>query len=133
MIEQTIWIPGRMPGLNDFIGAMNRNRFIGNKMKRENTELVTLLAKSKLNRIQYPVTIRFVWHEPNNRRDPDNIIFAKKFILDGLVEAGILPNDTQEWIMGFSDSWLSAPPKNSKTKVHPPIEPGILVTIKEIV
>lgn len=133
MREQTLWIPGRMPGLNDYIGAMNHNRFLGNQMKQENTNLVAMLAKTKLNPVKYPVTIQFVWQEPNDRRDPDNIIFAKKFILDGLVVAGILPNDTQKWIMGFSDSWISAPPKNSKVSVHPQIEPGIMVTVKEIV
>ncbi len=133
MREQTLWIPGRMPGLNDYIGAMNHNRFLGNQMKQENTNLVAMLAKTKLNPVKYPVTIQFVWQEPNDRRDPDNIIFAKKFILDGLVVAGVLPNDTQKWIMGFSDSWISAPSKNSKVSVLPKIEPGIMVTIKEIV
>lgn len=133
MREQLLWIPDRMPGLNDYISAMNRNRHIGNDMKQTYTDLVTMLAKTKLNPVKYPVTIQFVWQEPNDRRDPDNIVFAKKFILDGLVKAGIIPNDNQKWIMGFSDSWISAPPKNSKVQVLPKIEPGIMVTIKEIV
>ena len=134
MNTQVLWIPGRMPGLNEYIAAMNRNRFIGNQMKQENTNLVTMLAKmNKLTPIKYPVEIEFLWQEPNNKRDPDNIIFAKKFILDGLVIAGILPNDTQQYIYGFSERWVAQPPKNSKYKMHPQIEVGVQVTLKEVV
>lgn len=101
---QRLFIPQRMAGLNDLIGAINRNRFLGNQLKQNETNLVALYAKG-LKPCQYPVYIDFRYYEPNAKRDPDNIAAAKKFILDGLVVAGILPNDTQKWILGFSDTW----------------------------
>lgn len=77
---------------------------IAAKMKKEWTELSsTFFRKIKINK---PVSVRFTWHEQNTRRDPDNIIFAKKFILDGLVISGALPNDNQQWIKSFSESWF---------------------------
>ena len=97
-----VFIPGRMPGLNEYIAAMNRNRHIGNAMKQENTDTAAWCFKGH-RPVTVPVLVQFVWHEPNTKRDPDNIIFAKKFILDGMVKAGVLPNDTQQWILGFKD------------------------------
>lgn len=49
------------------------------------------------------VFIVFVWYEPNKNRDPDNIAFAKKFILDALVRKRILKGDSQKYIQGFHD------------------------------
>lgn len=133
MREQTFFLPIKFPGLNEYVDANRRNRHIGAKMKQEYTDTVTMLVKNKGFHVKYPVTIDFVWQEENTRRDPDNIIFAKKFILDGLVDAGILPADTQKWIMGFTDSWIAKPPKNSKIAIHPQIEVGVQVTVKEII
>lgn len=102
---QTKKIPYKFPGLNDYISAERRNRFLGAKMKKEWTELSELHFKS-MKSFTKPVNILFVWTEQNARRDPDNIIFAKKFILDGLKNAGIIPDDTQQWIKSIKDTWL---------------------------
>ena len=50
-----------------------------------------------------PVHVYFAWVEPNRRRDIDNIAFAHKFILDGLVDAGVLKGDSQKYVTGFVD------------------------------
>lgn len=117
--EQQLHIPHRLPGLNEFIAALNRNRFVGNQMKRDNTILVTMYAR-RLTPVQNPVVLEFRWVEQNAKRDPDNVVAGKKFILDGLVEAKILPNDTQKYILGFSDTWSVGE------------EPGVTILIKEV-
>lgn len=132
-MTQNFWLPIKFPGLNDYIAAMNSNRHTGNQMKQQYTNAVKLLVQKDGNRVRLPVHITFIWHEENAKRDPDNIIFAKKFILDGLVAGSVLPNDTQQWVYGFADSWVAAPPKRSKVKVSPIIEPGVMVRVKEIV
>lgn len=60
----------------------------------------------KLRPVKGRVRIEFTWYEPNKRRDPDNVVFAKKFILDGLVRAGILENDGWRIVTEFSDKWI---------------------------
>lgn len=117
-MQQELFIPERLAGLNDLIGAINRNRFLGNQLKQRETNLVALYAK-RLKPCEHPVFIDFQYYEPNAKRDPDNIAAAKKFILDGLVVAGVLPNDTQKWIVGFSDRWYVS------EKI------GVLITIRE--
>lgn len=47
--------------------------------------------------------VRFEWHESTKKRDADNIAFAKKFILDALVNMRVLPNDSRKYVKGFYD------------------------------
>ena len=39
------------------------------------------------------VDLEFVWYCKNRRKDKDNILVGQKFIIDGLVEAGVIEND----------------------------------------
>lgn len=46
----------------------------------------------------------FRWFAPNRMKDPDNIAFAKKFILDAMQAAGVLPRDSWRYVGGgFAD------------------------------
>ena len=87
-------IPGRLPGLNDMIDAARKNKYESAKMKKAYTELVAWCAKSaRLPHLSSPVDLVFTWYEPNRKRDKDNIMAGQKFILDGLVQAGVIAND----------------------------------------
>ena len=89
-----LFIPGRLPGLNDMTDAARRNRYESAKMKREYTDLVAWCAKSarlpRFDRVDLVIT----WYEPNRKRDKDNIMAGGlKMILDGLVVADVIKND----------------------------------------
>lgn len=114
-------IQGTMPGLNDFLAAVNRHRLMGNKMKQEQTERVAWAAKQQLPVFTKAINLTFVYREANRKRDKDNIAFAKKFILDGLVMAGRVPNDTWAWIGDWSEAF-----------VVDAAAPGITVIISEV-
>lgn len=47
--------------------------------------------------------VRFEWHEKTKKRDADNIAFAKKFILDALVNMRVLEDDSRKFVKGFYD------------------------------
>ena len=47
--------------------------------------------------------VRFEWHERTKKRDADNIASAKKFILDALVNCGVLQDDSRKYVKGFYD------------------------------
>lgn len=98
-------IPGELTDLNTYIDAERGNRYAAAKIKREMTDYVTLFAKRFKTEIRTPVRIRFNWITKDERKDPDNIAFAKKFILDGIVSAGLLPNDGRKQIKGFTDDF----------------------------
>lgn len=62
-----------------------------------------LACKSKLNRGDLtpgePVEVTLIWYvTTNHRRDIDNPVATLKPICDGLVDAGLVPDDTPEWI-----------------------------------
>lgn len=101
-------VMSRLPGLNEYIKDINNNRFKGNKLKQNTEEMISsgiyaALLRKTLKRVSVPVYISFFWHEKTRRRDPDNVVFAKKFILDALQKCGILHNDCQKYIKGFKD------------------------------
>jgi len=89
-------IPGRLPGTNEIVVAAKSHFGAYAKMKDEYTNAVAWLAKKlpKFERVDIVIT----WHEPNLKRDIDNIAGGTKFILDGLVRAGTIPDDSQRYI-----------------------------------
>ncbi len=107
-------IEGGFPSLNDYIRAERGSLYAANAMKRECTDLAAWSArKARMPRFSKPVTVRFRWVERNRRRDLDNVAFAKKFVLDGLVAAQVIGNDTPQYVRGFTDSFAydSASPR----------------------
>jgi Holliday junction resolvase RusA-like endonuclease len=98
-------IPGELTDLNAYIAAERGNRYAGAKIKAEMTDYVAWIAKSLKTEIRTPVRITYHWYCKNKRKDKSNIAFAKKFIEDGLVAAGVLKNDGWNDIEGFSDEF----------------------------
>lgn len=100
----TCEIPFRLPSLNEYIAVCRRNRYQGAQFKREWDNKIGLCV-SRLKRPENVVRIHFTWYEPNYRRDVDNVAFAKKFILDALVERGVLKDDSPKYVCGFTDEF----------------------------
>lgn len=99
-------IEGELTALNEFINAERRNRYIAAKIKKGETGYCQDVAEKselKLQETDFPCALIITWYVKNKRKDADNIAFAKKFILDGLVEAGVLPNDNRKYVQGFTD------------------------------
>ena len=88
--------------LNQYINATRTNRYVSAKIKKSETEIarLSLLGSPKLNT---PCKLRFIWSCADKRTDLDNIVWARKFIIDGMVKAGIIENDSMKYIIGFED------------------------------
>ena len=99
-----IILPFRLPSLNDYIKAINRNKYVGNKMKQEAQLDISFFLKG-VKPVEKPCILHFTWIEKDKRRDLDNIAFAKKFILDALVNDGILKDDSYRYVRGFTDDF----------------------------
>jgi hypothetical protein len=93
------------------------------KLKAKWTKHIALLARSA--RIG-PVTLasfEFLWSEVNQKRDLDNIAAGgRKLVLDGLVEAEVIPNDGWANVRGWIDRFIVCQPGE---------KPGVTVTIVE--
>ena len=107
-------IPGELPTLNEIIAASKKGR--GGyqpyaEMKRENDLLVALSARS-VKRSFEKIDLKITWCCKNKRKDKDNIMAGTKFILDGVVQAGLIPNDGWGQIGMISHKFtVSKPPR----------------------
>lgn len=119
MDENRLIIPGELMGLNEFINIQRTHPQAGNQAKRKNTarcKHATLAAIKQGLTIPVPTTIRIIWYCKNRRKDPDNIAFAVKFILDGLVNAGALDNDGWDQVKRISHEF-KVDSKNPRVEV----------------
>lgn len=98
-------IYGRFPGMNEIISSNRYSRFAGAGQKKKCTHsVISAIREAKLSPVDsLPVKLELTFYEPNNRRDVDNIIGGgMKFIMDGIVKAGILPDDSRKYVTGYS-------------------------------
>lgn len=73
-MKYLLTIPGKLPGLNDYIAAERANRHKGAKMKADSGQIVEYAILEQLSgiRLERPVYMFYTWREPNKRRDKEN-------------------------------------------------------------
>ena len=92
--------------LNTYIKKERTHRQIAAKVKKEETQFSEWETMYKHHKLNYPLKIIFTWHIKNRKKDPDNICFAKKFVLDGFVKSGFLTGDGQKQVSAFEDKFI---------------------------
>lgn len=91
-----IVIPGELPDTNTIITESKKGRGKWqpyNEMKQEYTNTVAWIAKSEIKKQLTKIDLEITWICKNRRKDKDNISGGIKFILDGLVVAGVIKDD----------------------------------------
>ena len=98
-------IYGTLDGLNTYTKQSRANKYSSNKMKQDNQKrVIQAIRDAKLSTVtKYPFRIKTTWYEPDMRRDGDNVAFGKKFLLDSLVQAGIIENDSRKFVNEYYD------------------------------
>ena len=105
-------VPGCFAGMNEFISANRTGKGKWNKantMKQQDqgTLIATLRPVLRQKGIRYPIYIRYHFYEPSARRDKDNISgYFHKIFQDARVVGGWLPDDSWDYISGFSDDFF---------------------------
>lgn len=93
----------RFPTLNEYIDCERGSTIAAAAMKKKCTEQVKdQCVSQQIESVKGKVDLLFEWHS-STRHDPDNVAFAKKFILDGLQAAGVLENDNRKFIGTMAD------------------------------
>lgn len=100
-------IDKRLMGLNEYTKQNRTNKYAGASAKKKEQSYIIWCIKEQLGNVSItkPVIGHFRWIEENKRRDLDNICFAKKFILDALVQAEVLADDNRKIVTNFTDSF----------------------------
>jgi Holliday junction resolvase RusA-like endonuclease len=116
--KQTFFIPGPLPGANDII---RKHHMVYSTLKsRWGLTIARCILVAKLKPVRH-CHVSFTWNERHDRRDPDNVIFGQKFVLDALRDTNIIPDDTREHILSLTHCVLTYASK-----------PGVYVTIEEV-
>ena len=93
----------RFPTLNEYIDCERGSTIAAAAMKKKCTEQVKeQCLLQQIQPVNGRVDLLFEWHS-STRHDPDNVAFAKKFILDGLQLAGVLENDNRKFVGTMAD------------------------------
>ena len=112
---QSFFVPGRLPGANDII---RKHHMVYSRFKSEwGLTIARCIIVSKLKRVGY-CRIEFVWHEPNDKRDDDNVMFAQKFVLDALRDTKIIQDDRRQFVYSLTHRVIVDPD-----------QPGVEVTV----
>lgn len=125
---QTFFFPGLLPGLNELIDAAKTKRTdrragsAYTTMKKQYGEtLQWQLLKDGAQHVAHAF-FEFQWVERDESRDPDNITGGgRKILLDALVKAGVLTDDSRKYVRGWVDRWATDPNN-----------PGVRVTIHNV-
>lgn len=88
---------------NDLVHALNRGIHAGNDLKRYYTGIAAEYAREAAIQQGWrvpdaPVDVWITWYELDRRRDPDNVHGGAKTVMDGLVLAGAIRDDSQRWV-----------------------------------
>ena len=144
IIYNTFFIPGKVPSLNDLNAfraiqgpprsSMILRRSPGKKKKNTYTFNKYNDEKQKWSKIVYDTVHKQTFRQVNScyfhylvventlKRDPSNICSSSiKFIEDGLMKAGVIPNDGWDNVLGIVPEWV----------LHRKAKPGIHVVMAD--
>lgn len=107
---QKFEIPVKFITLNEYINKCKQSRGSYSPAQMYKGKMDAVIAfyvrQGKIKPINKTFKMHCIWYEDTARRDPDNVAFAKKFILDGMQKAAILKNDNSRLVKGFMDSFV---------------------------
>ena len=92
-MSNRIIINDPMVSLNDYINAERSNRYKAANIKKDMTWLSSMASKRLSINPDGMYDVTFYHITPDSKRDPDNLAFRSKFILDGVVKQGKLKGD----------------------------------------
>lgn len=142
VIHNTFWVAGKVPSLNDLIDAKGTRAPIirsiimrqkpkkgqrgggfdlYNDIKQDWTQRTIRAVGSPFVRVT-SAYFGYVVVEERKNRDPSNVVSAAiKFIEDGLIKAGVIPNDGWGNVLGIRPVCIHRPGR----------EPGVYVVMSD--
>ena len=118
---QRLYIPHKLPGFNEMLGASNRNRYIYNALKKQVQGWILLELLAQQIEPVKSAHFRITWYEKLGKgrpRDPDNVAAGKKFLFDSLEEAGILDDDGRHKNIGWFEEVIYGDTQAVEIEIH---------------
>lgn len=116
--SQRFFVPGPLPGLNDFVRKHYR---VYSALKWKWTEIIRLHALAHSLKPFGRAFFAYEWFEENMKRDPSNIAAGGRKLIEDALQPKWMTGDGWKGVAGFYD----------KFTVVPGIQPGVEVIITE--
>lgn len=107
-IVRSLILPFGLPGLNEMIRVARGNKYASAKQKKKYTKAVEneLIAQHCISETPMTsISINCIWTESGRARDPDNIRVGIKYILDAMVNTGVLKDDSMKYVKFIGDTF----------------------------
>jgi Holliday junction resolvase RusA-like endonuclease len=102
---QRFEVTGRIPTLNWY---RNAHFYQLNKSKKDWQKLICeAIQSAKIKEVNTPLTIHLTTYT-KRKRDVDGTIVGVKYIQDAMVEMGLIPDDTPEYVETIILNWKKA-------------------------
>ena len=100
----TFFLDFPLPTLNEMIRTARGNKYAAAAQKKKYTGLVATEIMVQTERPHFDaISLDITWIETKKKRDPDNVFAAVKFILDGIVAAGIIKDDDRDHVASITN------------------------------
>ena len=76
------------------------------------------IAKGQLKPATPPVHLIFNWTTKDRRMDLDNVSHGQKYVIDGLVHANILPDDTRKTVTSILHKFTPPDAKSPRVAIE---------------
>jgi len=107
-VSQSLTLSFGLPGLNEMINVARGNRYASANQKKKFTKKVEkeLIAQQCIPKEPLTsISINCSWTEGGHARDPDNIRVGIKYILDAMVNTGVLKDDSLKHVKFIGDTF----------------------------
>lgn len=100
-------IDGELTDFNTYSNAERTHRQKAARIKKKETyRVMASFLPYRLEEPKLPINLKIKWVCKNRMKDKDNISFAKKFIFDGMQQAGYIKNDGWGEIGSWTEEFL---------------------------
>lgn len=101
--KNSFTIYGKLPGMNEIIGAQRANRYKGASFKKRWQKYVESYIIAAINGKTFepckePCVVYMKFTEKNRRRDVDNVQSSQKIILDAMQTSGAIQGDSPRFV-----------------------------------
>ena len=104
MVSISFFLDFPLPTLNEMIRTARGNKFAAAAQKKKYTDLVAMEIMGQTDRPHFEaISLDITWIETNKKRDPDNCFMGVKYLLDGIVAAGIIDDDDRDHVASITN------------------------------
>lgn len=131
MVNNELVLSFSLPGLNEIIkAAKTPTRQRGKRavpgmayasMKKKYTQMVEaeLIAQECIPDKPFQmIDIEFIWTEKGRGRDPDNTRVGAKYVLDAMVNQGVIPDDSMKYVKLLADKFAKGKERGVTIRWH---------------